>query len=258
MKDRKDRDQAYLIDGGLNSWEDEIDFGGLLYALLENIKRIIAGALVGIIIAGVYSFFIAKPVYEASCKLYVVSNGDSAINLSDLQIGSYLTSDFLQVFDAWEVKEQVIQNLDLDYDYKQLSDMLRVSNPSDTRILNVTISSGDPHEAMVLANEYASVASAYISDTMSMDRPSVLSSALEPVNPVRPRKIYNMALGCVAGGMVVALWVVVRFLLDNKIKNAEEIMKYAGMDTIAIVPSSEMYPERNAGGNDRGKQRYNA
>ena len=258
MKDNTKKGTSNMVEDETLEIDAEIDYKGLMYALLENAKRIIAGAIIGLLIAGGYSFFLAKPVYEASCKLYVVSNGDSAINLSDLQIGSYLTSDFVQVFDAWEVKEQVLQNLDLSYSYEDLSKMLKVTNPSDTRILNVTVTSNDPVEATSMANEYARVASEYISDTMAMDKPSVLSSALEPVDPVRPRKIYNMALGLIAGGMIVALFVVVCFLLDNKIKNAEDILRYAGMDTLAIVPSSEMYSEKDVLGYGGGKQRYNA
>jgi len=133
--------------------EIEIDLMGILYCLLERAWTIITAALVGALIAGLYSFVLANPVYEATCKLYVVSNGDSAINLSDLQIGSYLTSDFLEVFDAWEVREQVLQNLDLDYSYKDLENMLSVTNPADTRILNVTIRSGSAKEAARMANE---------------------------------------------------------------------------------------------------------
>lgn len=237
-KEDKNRMNTYQADAAEEP-EIEIDLMALLYCLLEKAKSIIAVALAGMIIAGVYSFVLAKPVYEATCKLYVVSNGDSAINLSDLQIGSYLTSDFLEVFETWEVREQVLQNLQLPYDYEELGNMLTVTNPSDTRILNVTISSNDPAEAARIANEYAAVASDYISETMAMDQPSVLSSALEPLKPVKPRKIYNMALGLLLGGVLMAGLVTVRFLLDGRIKSPEDIRKYTGMATLAIVPMND-------------------
>ena len=75
------------------------------------------------------SLFILTPKYEATAKLYVMSRTDSAVNISDLQIGSYLTSDYQEVFKTWEVHEQVLQNLGLDYDYEQLEEMLTVTNP---------------------------------------------------------------------------------------------------------------------------------
>ena len=84
-----------------------------------------------------------------------MSRTDSAINLSDLQIGSYLTSDYQEVFKTWEVHEQVLQNLGLDYEYEQLENMLSITNPADTRVLYITVNSDDPEEATAMANEYA-------------------------------------------------------------------------------------------------------
>lgn len=231
-----------------HSKEVEINILELFYFLIENIKKIIAGALIGMIILGVYSFIFATPKYEATCKIYVMSASDSAINFSDLQIGAALTADYQEVFDTWEVHEQVLQNLNLDYSYRELEDMLDVNNPSDTRILAITVTSDDPVEAAAMANEYASVASDYISDTMVTDRPSLLSQALVPVEPVSPRKLFNTVVGGLLGGLLLAVILVVRFILDDKIKTADDIRKYADMATLAVVPvNGEFVPPSNRG-----------
>ena len=60
-------------------------------------------------------------MYTATSKLYVVNTKDSAINLSDLQIGNYLASDYTEVFSNWHVHEMVLQRLGLDYTYSQLA-----------------------------------------------------------------------------------------------------------------------------------------
>lgn len=219
-----------------NSAEIEIDLMELFFRLIENARKIIAGALVGMFVFAAYSFLLATPMYEATCKIYVLSASDSAINLSDLQIGATLTADYQEVFTTWEVHEQVLQNLGLDYTYEELEDMLQVTNPSDTRILEITITSDDPVEAAAMANEYADVASRYISDTMVTDEPSVLSKALQPTEPVSPRKLLNTALGFLLGALVMCAIVTVQFILDDKIKTAEDIRKYTGMATLAVVP----------------------
>lgn len=223
--------------------EVEIDLMELFYRLVENAKKIVAGALIGMILFGLYSFILATPMYEATCKLYVMSSSDSAVNLSDLQIGAYLTNDYKEVFKTWEVQEQVLQNLGLNYSYTQLEDMVKITNPSDTRILAITVTSKRAREAAAMANEYADVASSYISQTMSTDQPSVLSRALEPTKPVSPRKLFNTALGFVLGALVTMVIVMIQFILDDKIKTAEDIRKYTGMATLAVVPSN-VEPDR--------------
>lgn len=243
---------------GESNTEVEIDLMELFYRLVENAKKIIAAALVGMLVFGIYSFIFATPMYEATCKLYVMSASDSAINLSDLQIGSYLTSDYQEVFDTWEVHEKVIQNLGLDYTYKELRDMMKITNPNDTRILYVTITTDDANKAAMMANEYAEVARNYIALTMDADEPSILSEALAPTQPVSPNKLRNMALGLLLGAFIMIAVITVQFLLDDKIKTAEDIRKYTGMATLAIVPSDEGFGKDNHDERSRSgrKQRF--
>lgn len=225
--------------GSEENTEIEVDLVELCLRLVEKWKGIVAGALIGALIMLVYSVAIATPVYEATSKLYVLSSSDSAINLSDLQIGSYLTSDYTEVFKTWEVHEIVRQNLGLEYSREALSDMLTISNPGDTRVLYITVSNKDPEEAAILANEYAEVAKQYISATMQTDEPSQFSEALVPQYPVSPRKTLNVILGFVLGALVVCAFYVVQFLMDDKIKTADDIRRYTGLPTLAVVPDND-------------------
>lgn len=237
MNDIEQKNLAVV--GNENSGELEIDLVELLLRLLERWKSIVVGALVGAVVMGIYSFMFATPLYEATSKLYVLSASDSAINLSDLQIGSYLTNDYTEVFNTWEVHEIVRQNLGLTIERDQLSKMLRVSNPGDTRVLALTVSNSDPTLAAAIANEYASVAKQYISATMKTDEPTDFSEALVPKNPVSPNKTRNVALGFILGAFVVCAFVVVQFLLDDKIKTSEDIRKYIGIPVLAVIPEND-------------------
>ena len=79
-----------------------IDLVELLYRLLGSWK-LIAGMAIGLaLVMGVYTSFFVTPMYEATAIIYVLSNRDSAINVSDLQLGSELTQDYIKVFDMWE------------------------------------------------------------------------------------------------------------------------------------------------------------
>ena len=138
--------------------EDEIDLYALLVRVVERWYWLLAAALVGALLAGIYSFVIAKPVYEATSKLYVLNNKDSAINLSDMQLSTYLANDYQEVFSNWHVHEMVMERLGLDYTYSEMDKKVSVTNPSNTRILYITVKSTSPVEAQQLANTYAEVA----------------------------------------------------------------------------------------------------
>ena len=216
-----------------------IDLVELMYRLLGSWKLIICLAVGFALIAGVYASFFATPLYEATSIIYVLSNRDSAINMSDLQLGSELTQDYIKVFKMWEVHEEVISNLDLPYSYSQMRNMLSVVNDNDTRMLDITVTSADPEQAADIANEYAQVASQYIADTMATDKPNIMSVALVPSNPVSPNRARVITLGFLLGGMLAVGIVTVHMISDDKYKTVEDIRRYTGLATLAVVPAEE-------------------
>lgn len=219
--------------------EDTIDLLELALGLLEHWKLIAVTAVTGAVLMALYTFFLVTPMYKATATIYVVSRNDSVLNFSDLQVGSELTSDYIKVFEMWEVHEKVISNLDLDYTYTNMASMLSVTNTSDTRMLDITVTNPDPEEAAAIANEYADVGAKYISEKMKTDEPTLMSSARVPENPFSPNKAKNILLGFVVGFVLACGVVVVRILLDDTYKTAEDIRKYAGLVMLASVPMAE-------------------
>ena len=220
--------------------ETEIDLKELFLSFLDHIRLIILMGILGAAIAAIATFYFITPMYEATSKLYVLNSGDSAINLSDLQIGSYLASDFVEVFNTWEVHEMVIKNLGLHYTYSQLRGMLTVSNPSDTRILTLTVQSPSAKEAAAIANEYANVAIKFIAGTMATEEPNILSTALVPTSPSSPSITRNILLGLVAGLALAIAGVTIQFVSDDKIKTSDEVMRYTGLSVLAIIPKVDI------------------
>lgn len=219
--------------------EDTIDLLELALGLLEHWKLIAVTAVTGAVLMALYTFFLVTPMYKATATIYVVSRNDSVLNFSDLQVGSELTSDYIKVFEMWEVHEKVISNLDLDYTYTNMASMMSVTNTSDTRMLDITVTNPDPEEAAAIANEYADVGAKYISEKMKTDEPTLMSSARVPENPFSPNKAKNILLGFVVGFVLACGVVVVRILLDDTYKTAEDIRKYAGLVVLASVPMAE-------------------
>ena len=197
--------------------EDEIDLVELMYRLLEKWKIIVLACILGALIAGVYTI-----CFVTTSKLYVVNAKDSAINLSDLQVGNYLASDYTEVFSNWHVHEMVLERLGLDYTYSQLSNMVSVTNPQDTRILYVAVQSSDPQEAKDLADTYAQVAREFIAVKMDTEQPNIFEEALLPSRPSSPNKSKNVLLGFVIGLVLSCGIIVVQFLMDDRLRKQEK------------------------------------
>ena len=234
-KQALDRKQP-LVGQSEESVDGEVDVVELLYRLIEKWKIIVLACLFGALIAAVYTFCFITPIYTATSKLYVVNAKDSAINLSDLQIGNYLASDYTEVFSNWHVHEMVLQRLGLDYTYSQLAGMVSVKNPKDTRILYVSVVSDDPQEAKDMADTYAQVAREFIAVKMDTEQPNIFEEALLPSMPSSPNKSKNILLGFMVGLLLSCGVIVVQFLLDDRLRSVDDIEKYVQLPTLGVMP----------------------
>lgn len=215
--------------------ELEIDLGELFLRLLDKWYIIVAAALIGTLISGIWTFYFVTPMYEATTKLYVLNSSSSAINFTDLQIGSQLATDYTYVFQNWYVHEKVAEELGLPYNYKEMESMIRVTNPSGTRLLNITVSSPDPAEAQLIANTYAKVSREFISAVMKTEEPNVFQAARLPTKASSPSKTRNLIIGFLIGALLACAVIVVDFIRDDKVRTADDITKLLGLPTLGVV-----------------------
>lgn len=225
--------------------EVEIDLKELFYRLLDKWVVIVLCTVLGGVLALAYTLFFVTPKYESTAKIYVLSSSDSVVNLSDLQLGTYLASDYKEVFSTREVNEQAIAELGLSYTYEQMLGIVKITNPTGTRILEITANTDSPKLSADIANTLSNVGSDYIAAVMLTDRPTVLSVAVPPAAPSSPSKAKNTLIGAIAGCMAVVAWITVALLLDNRIKSADELAGFTALPVFAQIPETDLKARRN-------------
>ena len=226
-------------DNGQND-EVEIDIGHILSILWEKILVIIAtGIIVGL--AGfLVSKFLITPKYESETKLYVLNRAnDSATTLSDVQLSTQLTKDYQILVTSAPVMNQVIKELGLNMKASELASTISVDTPSDTRVLQITVTSNDPKRAKDIADKVAQVSSKKICDIMKIEQVNVIeegSLSEEPaVDTVQKWTLIGLALGIVLSCAVI----IIRSMLDDTVKTTEDVEKYFDLSTLAVIPISE-------------------
>ena len=201
-----------------------IDLVELFYYLLSKLHFIILGMVVGALLLGSYASSRAVPIYTATSKLYILGQTGTNI-MADLQIGTVLTLDYQEVFKTWEVHQMVNEQLGLDYSYSRLQGMLNVENPENTRVLYITVRDTDAQRAADIANAYATAAKKFIAQTMDMDEPSSFSIALVPSVAGGISVTGYIIRGILLGTVLVGGILVLIFLLDNRPKSPDDIMR---------------------------------
>lgn len=219
--------------------EIEIDLKELFFELLVEWKKIAVSTVLAGLIMFIVSAFILTPQYQSTSKLYVLSKSTSITSLTDLQMGTNLTNDYMEIVGGRPILDQVIANLGLDYTYGQLGSMIGFSNPSDSRILEITVTHPDPKVAKKIADEMANVAAAFIAEKMDQDPPSVIQYGYIENNPVSPSIVKNTAIGLLAGAFLAMAVVIVTYLMNDTIMTPDDMERKVGIQVLASLPFDE-------------------
>ena len=167
--------------------EIEIDLLELFYVLLGHAWLIISVGLFCALSCFAISKFIIPPTYKSTTKIYILNkNENTSVTYSDVQIGTQLTKDYAELINSRYVLEAVIQELSLPIDYKELTEKIDVSTPTDTRIVAITVEDRDPVMAMNIANSVRENASAHIQNVMDIDAVNVAETANMPTEKASP------------------------------------------------------------------------
>ncbi|MCI5873923.1 MAG: Wzz/FepE/Etk N-terminal domain-containing protein [Clostridiales bacterium] len=226
--------------------EIEIDLRELFFELLIHWKVILLSTIMVGVIAFVISFFLITPQYESTSALYVLSKSTSITSLADIQMGTNLTNDYIVVVKGRPVLEQVISNLSLEEEnYESLSQKVTLNNPSDSRILEITVRDPDAKLAKRIADEIAEVSSAFISEKMDQDPPTIIQRGYADGEPVSPNIAQNIVLGALVGAFLAIAVVVITYLLNDTIMSADDVERKLGMNLLGTLPLEEEEDDGN-------------
>ena len=215
-----------------NDDEIEIDLRELFLALKKKIVWILLTAIVFAGASGLITKFAMTPIYSSTAQLYVVSKGGLS-QLTDLTMGTQLTQDYMVIVKTRPVLEQVIADLKLDMDYKELEKKITVENPSDTRIMQITITDKDAALAQSITQDLAEVTAKTVAEKMDVKSPTIIEKAYKADKPDSPSLKKNVA---VLGFILMTAAIVIQYLMNDTILKEEDIEKYLGINTLAQLP----------------------
>lgn len=215
----------------------EIDVLYLLRKLWSRKFFIIFIALAVGIVALLGSIFFIKPKYTSTTRIYVVSrSSDSSLTNQDLQAGSYLVNDYKEVITSNEVLSSVIDQENLSLSTSELSNMISVSIPTDTRVISISVEDTDAQEASDIANTIREVAAEKIKSVTKVDDVTTLEAAEVASKPSSPNIKRNAALGALVGGFLAMVGILVLEVLDDRVRRPEDVEEVLGMTLLGVVP----------------------
>ena len=216
--------------------DDVIDLKELFFTVLHGWKAIFLATLVGAALFGTYHHFFVTPSYQADASIYITST-ESVISFADLQMSAALTEDYATIIKSRTVMNRVIDELDLDLNYKQLRSLVSVHNPDSTHIISITVTCDDLELSRNIANAVMNVGIDQIYQTVGNGEPTIIdASEASAVEEVTPGILSYMMKGALLGAILVCAVLVIKMLTNTTLKTEEDVEKYLQIPVLAAVP----------------------
>ncbi|MCE2302967.1 capsular polysaccharide biosynthesis protein [Streptococcus thermophilus] len=224
-----------------NTKSDEIDVLALLHKLWMKKLLILFTAFYFAVFSFLGTYFFIQPTYTSTTRIYVVNQATDNKNLSaqDLQAGTYLANDYKEIITSNDVLSEVIKDEKLNLSEAELSKMVSVNIPTDTRLISISVNAKTGQDAQTLANKVREVASKKIKKVTKVEDVTTLEEAKLPSSPSSPNIKRNVLLGAILGGFVAIVAVLVREVLDDRVRRPEDVEDALGMTLLGIVPDTD-------------------
>ena len=226
----------------------EVNLGDIFGLLLHRMWMILLAGFICGAVGFIYSNFFITPQYQSTTKVYILNKQNStSVTYSDVQLSTTLSKDY----------EGVIKQLSLNETYESLVGRVSAVNTNDTRIIAITVTDSSAEQAQKIANAVRDLAAKHITQVMDIEAVNVVDSANLPTAPVSPSITKWTFMGIVIGIIASMIIIIVKYLLDDTIKSSEDIEKYLGISTLALIPMNRAEDEnsdkRKSSNNNNGK-----
>lgn len=238
--------------------EMEIDLLSLFFYLIQKWKILLLGAIIGGILAEGMTL-LKTPMYQSTSTLYMLSKTTSITSMADLQLGSELSSDFTIIANSKPVVDAAVESLKEDKNITltrgQIQNMLSVANKEDTRMLSITVTSDDPELSYEVADAVTTAAVAQMAAITQTDPPTIVEHPEVASDAMDNGMRKNLAVGILAGLVLVAAIYVILYMMNDRIQTEEDIQTYLDATVLGVIPVDKelAYYSKQEEKNEKGR-----
>ena len=223
-----------------------------LWSILKKCWWLMLAVLVVIsIVLYVVMNALYEPQYTANVGIWALkSNGEGQNNSNttgsyyDMVIATQLVNDYKLLATNNEVLGRVIAANNWNLTIDDFSKMIKITHESNTRVLYLSVTTLSPESAKTAAESWAKIFCDYITELYGEEMVVTIGSAELPDKPSNPISILQILLIAFVAAVVVYGIYFVRFIMDDKINNDEDVKKYLDLNVLGAIPNKNQLNRR--------------
>lgn len=224
----------------MNNNESTIKFSDLFYLFISKLWIMI---LVAVIIGGsIFAFKYATytPLYKSTGSIYILRQGadsDESDYNSDFSLALSVVSDCTKLLTSRTVLNQVIADNSLTYEYYELMNMISITNPSNTRYLEISVMSDSPEKSKMIVDSICAIGKEQIVSVMGFNQVNIVDEGTLPTDPANSKYTYDIIIGALVGFVLTYIIFALIFIFDDRISDPDLVEKYLDLSVLALIPN---------------------
>lgn len=218
--------------------------------ILRTRSRTICGTIAAFALFAIAYVFLAAPMYEAKTQLFVstatISANSGTPNSEAYQGGLFAKERVLSyttLLTGDLVAQRTIDKLGLDMSVAELQKEVTATAPTDTVLIDVTVTDPSPTRAADIAN---TLSDEFVVMAAALERPDpteqpnahvvVQQRAGVPQQPASPKLGITVVMAVVLGAVLGTILAVIRDLRDKTVRRPETLEQATGVGLIGDIP----------------------
>ena len=228
-----------------NTEQVQLSLKEIFRVLLKRWWIILLCTIIGAGGAFLYAYM-PDPQYESEVQIYVNNRNNISVDVSgltsgDLSASKSLSDLYILILKSRETMEAVIAHANLNCSYEQLLAMIDAKTVGSSPVLSITVTSGDPEQACLIANTISLILPDRIDTIVQQASSNIVDHAVVAQKEVSRQYPKKMVIGMLLGLLLSACACLVYDLfINDKIQSEDWLTQTFGEDipVLAVIPDA--------------------
>lgn len=219
-------------------YNEEIDLTQLFKLLKKNLRLIIASMFICAIVTLAFTFFFIDKKYASESTIFItpkINEQTGSIDSNTLTTNSKLVNNYMTILKGDNILSKVGESLKIS-DISSIKNGISVSNDSGTEVIRVRATTNDPNLSKQIVETTIDVFFTEMKDRLNIQNLTIIDNPKVNETAVSPSKKINTLIGALGGLVLSGGYVLLKYLLDKRLRTREEAENFLGIPVLAEIP----------------------
>lgn len=217
-----------------NFFNKKITFLNMFDTFIKRWYLVLSIMVVTICVSVGYIVINVAPTFSTTAKLLIINK--EVLSSAEITVSTYLVKDFQEIIYDENTMLEISEELDNKYSTSDIRNSITVSNPEQTRVIELTVVSSDSYFSRNVIDSLCNILPDKAIEIMGVDRVSIISRGKVTTVDTTKTKFNIIVIGISIGAALSILLIFILTFFNNKISTEKEITEALELNVLATIP----------------------